>query len=49
MISIAYTKEVYAKKLENLVPDGVKLLKEIPFATQDQKTGKMYNQPVILG
>lgn len=42
-------KEVYAKKLENLVPDGVKLLKEIPFATQDQKTGKNYNQPVILG
>ena len=42
-------KEVYAKKLENLIPDGVKLLREIPFATNTERTGKTYNQPVILG
>lgn len=41
-------KEVYAKKLENLIPDGVKLLTAIPFAQQSDRTGKTYNQPVVL-
>lgn len=42
-------KEVYAEKLENLIPDGVKLLNKIPFAKQSQQTGNLYHQPVVLG
>ena len=38
-------KEVYANKLENLIPDGVKLLNKIPFAKQNQQTGNLYHQP----
>lgn len=49
MISITYEKEVYAEKLENLIPDGVKLLNKIPFAKQSQQTGNLYHQPVVLG
>ncbi len=42
-------KEVYADKLENLIPDGVKLLKAIPFAKKQQTLGNLYHQPVVLG
>jgi hypothetical protein len=42
-------KEVYAKKLVDLIPDGVKLLTAIPFVQQSERTGKNYNQPVVLG
>ena len=42
-------KEVYAKELKNLIPDGVKLLKAIPFAKKDAQLGNLYHQPVILG
>jgi len=42
-------KEVYAKQLEELIPDGVKLLTKIPFAKKDQQTGNFYHQPVVLG
>lgn len=42
-------KEVYAKKLIDLIPDGVKLLTAIPFVQQSDRTGKLYNQPVVLG
>lgn len=42
-------KEVYADKLENLIPDGVKLLKEIPFVAKDRQNGSLYHQPVVLG
>lgn len=42
-------KEVYASKIENLIPDGVKLLNRIPFASQSQQTGNLYHQPVVLG
>lgn len=41
-------KQVYADKLENLIPDGVKLMNLIKFNSKD-KTGDKYNQPVILG
>lgn len=41
MISTTYEKEVYADKLENLIPDGVKLLNKIPFAKQSQQTGNL--------
>lgn len=42
-------KEVYADKLENLIPDGVKLLVKIPFAKKQQTLGNLYHQPVVLG
>lgn len=42
-------KEVYAKELVNLIPDGVKLLTRIPFAKKDATLGNLYHQPVILG
>lgn len=44
-----FFKEVYAKRIENLIPDGVKLLNEIPFAARDKQNGNFYHQPVTLG
>lgn len=41
-------KEVYADKLENLIPDGVKLMPRIGFS-QKEKLGNFYHQPVVLG
>lgn len=41
-------KEVYAKELVNLIPDGVKILTKIPFSKREQ-LGSSYHQPVILG
>ncbi len=43
-----FFKEVYAKKIENLIPDGVKLLNEIPFAGREKQNGNFYHQPVTL-
>lgn len=42
-------KEKYADKLENLIPDGVKLYNKIPFASKEKQPGNLYHQPVILG
>lgn len=42
-------KEVYADDLEELIPDGVKLLTRIPFAKRDAQLGNFYHQPVVLG
>ena len=42
-------KEVYADKLENLIPDGVQLLNMIPFVKRDAQPGNLYHQPVVLG
>lgn len=42
-------KEVYADKLENIIPDGVKLLKSISFVAKDKQNGSLYHQPVVLG
>lgn len=41
-------KETYADKLQELIPDGVKLLNKISF-TQKEKVGNLYHQPVVLG
>jgi hypothetical protein len=41
-------KQVYADKLKDLIPDGVKLMNMIKFNAKE-KTGDKYNQPVILG
>ena len=42
-------KEVYADKLENLVPEGTKLMNKVPFASRKKELGSLYHQPVILG
>lgn len=42
-------KEVYADKLERLIPEGVKLLNKVEFARRDQQPGNFYHQPVVLG
>src|SRR5258706_10148447 len=41
-------KEVYADKLENLIPDNVKVMKAIPFVAKEKHAGNKYHQPVIL-
>lgn len=42
-------KERYADKIERLIPDGAKLMKEIPFIARDKQPGNFYHQPVVLG
>ena len=42
-------KEVYADKLKELIPDGVKLLNKVSFMAKDKQPGNLYHQPVILG
>jgi hypothetical protein len=42
-------KKVYDGKLENLIPDGVKLLNAIKFVRKEKRPGADYNQAVILG
>lgn len=42
-------KEVYADKIENLIPDGVKLQNRVKFSSRDNQLGNLYHQPVILG
>lgn len=43
------TKEVYGDDVENLIPSGEELLKDIPFVKSDKRLGQEYNQPVIVG
>ena len=42
-------KEIYADKIENLIPEGVKVLNKIDFSSRDRQLGNLYHQPVILG
>lgn len=42
-------KETYADKLQELIPDGVKLLNKIKFMAKDKQPGNLFHQPVILG
>lgn len=42
-------QEVYADKIENLIPDGVKLFNMIPFNKESKALGNLYHQPVVLG
>ena len=42
-------KEIYADKLENLIPDGVKLMSSIPFSSKEKQLGNLYHQPIVLG
>jgi len=41
-------KEVYPAGLKDLVPNGTKLQKRVPFIKSDKELGKSYNQPVVL-
>lgn len=45
----ALFKETYANKIENLIPEGLKLYKMIDFMPKDKQPGNLYHQPVILG
>ena len=45
----ALFKEVYADKVKELVPDGVKILNLIDFMAKDKQPGNFYHQPVVLG
>jgi hypothetical protein len=42
-------KEVYADKIEHLIPEGVKVYNLIKFAQRNKQPGNFYNQPVVLG
>jgi hypothetical protein len=42
-------KEVYAEKLENLIPEGTKFTQKVPFSGRKKAVGSLYHQPVILG
>lgn len=42
-------KKVYADKLENIIPDGKKIVELIKFLPKNKSTGADYNQAIILG
>jgi len=42
-------KNTYADKLQELIPDGVKVMNLIKFMSKDKMPGNNFNQPVILG
>ena len=45
----AMFKENYADKIEDLIPDGVKVLNLVDFMPKDKQPGNLYHQPVVLG
>jgi hypothetical protein len=40
-------KEVYADKMERLIPDGKKILQKIKFVSRDRMPGNAYHQPKL--
>lgn len=36
-------KETYADKVENLIPDGVKLMKDVSFMAKQKQPGNLYH------
>jgi hypothetical protein len=42
-------KIVYADKIKDLIPEGVKLLKMIPFNSAQKALGNTFNTPLVLG
>ena len=44
-----FFKEVYADKLQELIPEGLKLVNMIKFIGKEKQGGNLYHQPVILG
>src|SRR3990167_3978758 len=45
----AMFKEVYSDKIDNLIPEGYKLNKAVPFMSKEKSPGNLFHQPVILG
>lgn len=45
----AIYKEAYADKVEDLIPEGLKLLRKIKFQPTEKQPGNFYIQPVTLG
>lgn len=41
-------KETYGDSVENLIPEGVKLVSKIPFVKKEKQPGAFYHQPVVL-
>lgn len=44
-----FFKEVYADKLHELIPEGLKLVNMIKFIAKEKQGGNLFHQPVILG
>ena len=44
-----FFKEVYADKLHELIPEGLKLVNMIKFIGKEKQGGNLFHQPVILG
>jgi len=44
----AWLKEIYADSLQNLVPEGVRLIKMVQFKSGDKEIGDKFIQPVVL-
>jgi len=44
----AWIKEIYADNLQNLIPEGVRLVKAVKFLQGDKELGDSYIQPVAL-
>lgn len=42
-------KTVYADKIKDLIPEGVKLLKMISFNSAQKALGNTFNTPLVLG
>ena len=42
-------KEVYADKMKDLIPDGVKLLNLIRFSSKEKSLGNLFHCPIVLG
>ena len=42
-------KEVYASKIRDLVPEGMKMLKLAEFSAAEKLLGNLYHQPIVLG
>jgi hypothetical protein len=42
-------KESYASKLQELIPDGVKLYNRIKFMPKERQPGNNFHQPLVLG
>lgn len=44
-----FFKEIYADKLKDLIPEGLKVINSIDFVSKEKQGGNFYHQPVILG
>jgi hypothetical protein len=42
-------KAVYADQIQDLIPEGTKLLNMIKFSGAEKSLGDLYNMPAVLG